>query len=253
MLGVLCVIHLIDVECREHHDTRICYSRPWSKIVERKLNSIPFKPSLLATKISLIRLLVLKLIAPRAFNMNKQVIIWGFIGNDNVGNITFIDLSEEDWFSIYSSYYKLPKFVVRILAEIERALLYMIVGASGIIVNLSAAVIAYNSMSSGLGIITGTIASTIGFEASIAWNFTLHELITFKGYNIERSRRAVFTRLIKYHFASITSWVCQASLATFLPSILGIKFWIAQLIGIIIGFTLNFILGYMYTWSRSSN
>jgi len=101
------------------------------------------------------------------------------------------------------------------------------------------------------GYIANPVASTAGFETSVLWNFTLHEKITFRGTSLNRSLKSVLIRLVKYHFVSIGSWVTQVTLATMLPILLHTPFWLAQLTGILLGFIVNFIFGYIYTWSKN--
>ncbi|MEM4763171.1 MAG: GtrA family protein, partial [Desulfurococcaceae archaeon] len=84
----------------------------------------------------------------------------------------------------------------------------------------------------------------------VLFNFTLHEVITFRGTGLSKAIRDVFERLIKYHSASIASFLSQVSMANLIPFLFKTPVWIGQLIGIIVGFIINFILGYLYTWSR---
>uniref|UniRef100_A0A7C2FD34 GtrA family protein n=1 Tax=Thermosphaera aggregans TaxID=54254 RepID=A0A7C2FD34_9CREN len=147
----------------------------------------------------------------------------------------------------------LPLSIALPLIEPLRVVKFLIVGVAGSIVNLAIAQSVFNYLT-GIGVvdlIKNPISSLTGFESSVLFNFTLHEKWTFADTNIDRGFRNVITRLIKYHGASITSFTSQILLATFLPILLGVVFWLAQLTGIIVGFALNFILGYVYTWSRS--
>jgi len=145
---------------------------------------------------------------------------------------------------------KLPRIIALPLAEFTRVLRFIIVGASGALVNLAIAQYSYILLTRFIQL-ANPVASTLGFESSVLWNFMLHESWTFRGVALDRSLGGRLGRLVKYHFASIASWASQVACATMIPLYTGTPFWLGQLIGIIIGFTVNFILGYMYTWSRS--
>lgn len=146
---------------------------------------------------------------------------------------------------------RLPKILALILSEPERVLVYTIIGASGIFVNLLVANTVFNFFGKMLkGFSINIVSSLSGFEASVLWNFILHEKITFRDVSLEKSYRGVSKRLVKYHFASIASMMAQISLATLLPAILGAPFLLGQLTGIFVGYVINLILGYFHTWSK---
>jgi len=145
---------------------------------------------------------------------------------------------------------KLSRIIALPLAEFTRVLRFIIVGASGALVNLAIAQYSYILLTRFIQL-ANPVASTLGFESSVLWNFMLHESWTFRGVALDRSLGGRLGRLVKYHFASIASWASQVACATMIPLYTGTPFWLGQLIGIIIGFTVNFILGYVYTWSRS--
>lgn len=147
----------------------------------------------------------------------------------------------------------LPVFIALPLIEPLRVMKFVVVGVAGSVVNLAVAQFVFNLFTS-IGVfelIKNPVSSLAGFESSVLFNFILHERWTFADTDIDRGFRNVFARLVKYHGASIASFSSQILLATFLPILLGVVFWLAQLTGIIVGFALNFILGYVYTWSRS--
>lgn len=160
-------------------------------------------------------------------------------------------LNEEELHWVLSR--KLPRVLSLFIAEYRRVLIYTLVGASGIVVNLYAALLFLYNVAARLipqEALGYFASSSFGFEASVLWNFVLHEKLTFRGTRQERGLGGILKRLAKYHVASAASYLAQVMCATFLPIALGLAFYIAQLIGILIGFTLNLILGYFYTWSR---
>ncbi|ADV64974.1 GtrA family protein [Desulfurococcus mucosus DSM 2162] len=143
---------------------------------------------------------------------------------------------------------RLPRILALPLSEVNRVARFIAVGASGVAVNLAVAELSHRLLQ-GNPLIANPIASTAGFEASVLWNFTLHEEWTFKDAGLSSKGRLV--RLIKYHLASIASWMSQVFFATVMPIYLGTPFWLGQAVGVLVGFTVNFILGYIYTWSWS--
>lgn len=148
---------------------------------------------------------------------------------------------------------KLPTLISLFIAEYRRVLIYTLVGASGIAVNIYAALAFLHYVAAHLAqqsAIRYFASSSFGFEASVLWNFALHEKLTFRGTPQERGLKGLLKRLAKYHVASIVSYTSQALCATLLPVALGLAFPIAQLTGVLVGYALNLIFGYFYTWSR---
>jgi putative flippase GtrA len=192
---------------------------------------------------------VLKLLRIRALRSQRGLVVWGIPRGKDVSecsDVVLVDLNEADWLKIYSK--RIPKLIALPLSEPLRVLVFIAVGVSGILVNLACAHIVHGLLS-GYGLISYPVASTSGFESSVLWNFTLHEKVTFRGTGLDRRVRSVFVRLVKYHIASIGSWITQVSMATTLPLLLRTPFLLAQFVGIVLGFAVNFILGYIYTWS----
>lgn len=188
--------------------------------------------------------MLLKLLGISAYRYTRDSVVWGFV--DGGGDVVSVEVSGEEWVQVLST--KLPRVLAIVLAEPLRVLVFVAVGASGILVNLAVATAVYNSIKH-YGLVANPLASAIGFEASVLWNFTLHEKVTFKDRSLDRSARGVISRLLKYHIASIASLATQVLFATLIPVALGVEFWIGQLAGILVGFAVNYLLGYVYTWS----
>lgn len=232
------------------HGERVIYSyEPWVYILPEKLSDHgdPWS-GLLLTRVGFFEKTILRILGFELLKYRGDLVVVGYVDQGEGGRyITLIELNNEDWFNIYS--HKLPGFIALPLSEVHRVLLYVLIGISGVFINLGTAVYVYKAIIEFTGALAYPIASTMGFETSVFSNFTLHELITFRGVKLGRDKSSVFKRLLKYHAASIASWITQVSLATILPIALGLAFWISQLTGIIMGFIVNFILGYIYTWS----
>jgi len=236
--------------CIAYSGVEVCSPLEWGEILSSKIDNIAVSGNIcIGTKLSLYRFLLLRLLRLRALRLNNMVVVWGVIAGRDVLNcreIILVNLSDNDWLKLYAR--KLPRLLALPLSEPLRVLVFMFIGISGIPINLTSAQAIYALLAK-YGYIASPIASTTGFETSVLWNFILHEKITFKGTGLEKHLKSVLTRLVKYHLASIGSWITQVTMATLLPLLLRTPFWLAQLVGIILGFAVNFILGYIYTWS----
>jgi len=220
----------------------VCAPRHWLKIALKKARSVD-KPVYLASRVSPYRLFLLELLGIGFYERRGDLVVWASVSGG--GEVVEVELSEQDWFDVYSA--RLPRLLALALAEPLRVAVFAAIGLSGVLVNLAVAGMAFGILQA-LSWVSRPLASTAGFEASLLWNFVLHEKITFKGRGLSARPGAVATRLLKYHFASAVSWISQASSATLLP-LLGAPFLLAQFIGIVLGFIANYILGYAYTWS----
>ncbi|MEM1863495.1 MAG: GtrA family protein [Desulfurococcaceae archaeon] len=241
-----------EIVCHNRDGLTICAPFPWNILI----NKITIKPihrnGVIASHISSLRKLVLKALGISVPRYENGLFIWGYFHeenkpiNPNKCPLYFVTLTSQDWYMVLRT--KLPRTLALVLSEIDRVVKFILVGGSGMIVNLVLAELVYRHISN-IELIAKPIASTIGFEASVNWNFSLHELWTFKGVELGRDLKNVLKRLLKYHFASIASWASQATFSTLLPVLFKTSFILGQFIGIVIGFIVNFILGYIYTWS----
>ncbi|MEM4717708.1 MAG: GtrA family protein [Desulfurococcaceae archaeon] len=234
---------------------RLCGTRPWIDVLKGKMDTLKIsKPISIYANISYLNKILLKIlrIKPLAEN-GKEILISYIESQDEVtGRLPekyLLKFNQRDWFSIYR--YRLPGLLALPLSELHRVIVYLAINTTGILVNLLLLVFTYNLLLSYVHeIILRSLSSLAGFEASVMYNFTLHEIVTFKGTGLDRSFKGVLHRLVKFHLASTLSLLSQLLMANILPIIFGLKIWIAQLVGIIIGFIVNFIFGYIYTWSR---
>lgn len=238
--------------CIAYGGVEACSPLEWREILSSKIDNIVVSNSTctcISTRLSLYRLLLLKLLRLRVLKSNNRIVVWGIIAGRDFSKCReniLVNLNDNDWLQLYSK--KLPKLLALPLSEPLRVLIFTLIGISGIFVNLVSAQTVYTLLAR-YGYIANPIASTTGFETSVLWNFILHEKITFRGTGLEKHLRKMLVRLVKYHFASIGSWAAQITMATLLPLSLRTPFWLAQLVGIVLGFVVNFILGYIYTWS----
>jgi dolichol-phosphate mannosyltransferase len=120
-----------------------------------------------------------------------------------------------------------------------RALKFIAVGVSGYFVNIGVL-----SLLVSLTGMLPLLAVIFSIETSIISNFLLNNFWTFRG------RKGSFSsKLIKYHCSSspgaITNFVAFALLLT-----TSLNLIIANTIGILLGFVLNYILSEIFVWKR---
>ncbi len=120
---------------------------------------------------------------------------------------------------------------------------FLIVGASGVFVNLFMMwliLLLTNSVD---------VASLAGIEASILSNYTLHEVFTFRHYfAVDCKGRGPIRRLLLYHRASIAAIITTYLVMRTLVSLLGLNPLLSQFIGILVGFALNYALSVETVW-----
>ncbi len=145
-------------------------------------------------------------------------------------------------------YGKLPYPIVLLLKEPNRVIRFGIVGSLGALVNVSTVVISANILGYTSEAKLLLIPVFLGFEASIVFNFILHELWTFREMDLPRGFLDRLRRLFKYHIASIVSLIIQSSTVLLLTGLFSINLALSDFIGILLGFIANYIIGRTITW-----
>ncbi len=146
-------------------------------------------------------------------------------------------------------YGRLPYPVLLLIREPWRVIKFGLVGLMGAFVN----VFVLTTIASMLGVVRGNFLSlvlpvTAGFEASIVFNFTMHELWTFRDMGLERRFLKRVERFFKYHVASIASFLIQYLTVAILYGVFEFHLPLASFTGILLGFIVNYIIGRAYTW-----
>jgi len=118
---------------------------------------------------------------------------------------------------------------------------FALVGASGIPVNLGVMALALRA---GAPV---DVASVLGIEASIAWNYSWHEMWTFKT-RFSGGLGAVLGRYLGYHASVLLGALAQYATMRMLYTLLGVNPLLGQLIGILVGFTVNYTLSREAVW-----
>ncbi|MEM3853564.1 MAG: glycosyltransferase [Conexivisphaerales archaeon] len=117
---------------------------------------------------------------------------------------------------------------------------YALIGLSGIFVNEAALYLL-------AGYISPLIADIIAIEVSILSNFLLNESWTFRGRRISRGASSVFRRLYVHNAAAAAAIVVNFAVFALLE-LTGVNLLIANLIGIIVAFSLRYLLSSRVVW-----
>ena len=126
--------------------------------------------------------------------------------------------------------------------ELQRIIKFMLVGISGIVVNLGL-----------LWLLTEVFgiyymySAAFSIETSIISNFMLNDIWTFRDRRL-RTSDPYFKRLIKYNFVAMGGLLINLIILYTLKEFLGIHYLIADLVGIFVAFVWNFILSTLWTW-----
>ena len=140
----------------------------------------------------------------------------------------------------------------RVPRRAARVLRFAAVGLSGVAVNLAAL-----HLFAGLLKLPEIAASALAIEASILWNFALHDAITFRDVRAV-ARAGPLGRLARYHAVSAASALLQ--FGTFVlagialvhatgRAELGALRYAAQGAGVVVGFTWNFAGSAGFAWA----
>jgi len=124
-----------------------------------------------------------------------------------------------------------------------RPLKFALVGASGVLVNLAV----YNFF---INLTSGShwFSSLMGAELSTIYNFVLHDLWTFR----DRRSGSAWSRMLLFHLAVLPAIITQYAVSNFLFYVAHMPGLLAQLIGIALGFIVNYVLSEIGVWRQRS-
>ena len=134
-------------------------------------------------------------------------------------------------------------YLIQVL-KISRIARFALVGLTGVPVNLGVMALL---LSLGAPV---DLASLTGIEASVAWNYTLHELWTFR-YKFHGGFRGTASRYVGYHISVLAGLATQYATMRVLYTLLGVNPLLGQLAGIILGFLVNFLFSRGLVWRRT--
>lgn len=133
-------------------------------------------------------------------------------------------------------------YLLHVLDLAHEAVRFTIVGGMGTLVNLATLSL--------LGYLLGVehwVAVLAAFETSTLFNFLLHELWTFKS----SFDKGVTKRLIEFHGAVVLHFVSQVAVSNLLFYSCRVERVLSQLTGILLGFSLNYVLSRYLVWRKS--
>ncbi len=139
--------------------------------------------------------------------------------------------------------------------ELVRFIKFIMVGASGILVNLGLYWIltefgGFTPIDdTSNGILSGNLALIISIEASIITNFILNSFFTFSDRNT-RGIGSFFKRLINFNLICLIGGLIQIGVANLFANVFGLNDLVSVLIGIIIAFLWNYLLNNFLTWKK---
>ena len=118
---------------------------------------------------------------------------------------------------------------------------FMAVGLSGVLVNLGV----LDAQVHILGLYSKSyLAVPLAFECSVIWNFALNNWFTFRAGSIKK------IRFIEYNASTVGSFIVQFASVYTLTTHAHIHYLIASIIGIILGFFVNYTIS-LRIWRRS--
>jgi dolichol-phosphate mannosyltransferase len=133
-------------------------------------------------------------------------------------------------------------YILHVLDLAHDSVRFAIVGGLGTLVNLATVALTgyYLGIEHWVSVVTA-------FEVSTLFNYTLHEVWTFK----TSFRRGFLSRLLKFHGAVVVQFLSQMSFSNLLYYAYGVGRLTAQLVGIVVGFILNYLLSKFMVWRRT--
>ena len=122
--------------------------------------------------------------------------------------------------------------------ENQRALLFLSVGLTGVVVNIWAHELVKRTFDVPETLPLILIPASIAREVSILWNFTFNELITFRDLRAQ-AHASFFHRVLRFNIVSIFSWIAYLGIISALI-FLGIDDIVALLLAIVLTFIVNY-------------
>jgi dolichol-phosphate mannosyltransferase len=126
--------------------------------------------------------------------------------------------------------------------EFWRFLKFVLVGASGILVNEGLLWVLH-----GFANLPLLLAPAIAIETSIITNYTLNDLITFRDRRVAGTA-AFFSRLGRFNVVSLVGAGINYGLLLLLTEVFGFYYLISNLVGIAIAMLWNYLVNLGWTW-----
>ena len=142
------------------------------------------------------------------------------------------------------AYYTVTHKEAPAYTEFSRMFKFMVVGMTGVIVNVGFLFI----ITEGFGIYF-MFSSLIAIEASIFSNYILNDIWTFG--DITDNKYSWSERLIRFQMVSVMGVLINMSTLYLLTTVFGLYYVIANLVGIALAFSWNFLVNRKFTWLKS--
>lgn len=133
--------------------------------------------------------------------------------------------------------------LARRTGELNRVLKFILVGLSGVVVNEGLLYL----LTSNVGLFY-LVSSVAAVQAAILNNFIWNHLWTFR--DRRTINESVWHRLGKFELVSIAGKLTNVLVLYLVVTFSGIQYLIANLIGIVIAFLVNFLANNMWTWRK---
>lgn len=128
-----------------------------------------------------------------------------------------------------------------LLVKLSKPLKFALVGVTGLAVNIASMIML---LAFGAPV---PLASAAAVEASILWNFILHEHFTFKT-EFKGGARSLMARLLGFHLSSLLSGIITVATASIFH-LTGLNPLVGQFLGVILGYIANYTVS-SKVWGR---
>jgi len=172
-----------------------------------------------------------------------------YYAENNCRSRVVIDVEYNPEVFLYMLLNTLPKTLVCLLLRMLRFIKFTLVGLTGFLVNLAVLYLADSVLRAFAGsVLSKAVASAASFEASLTWNFILHEYWTFRDLNLPRNLKSIAYRWLKFHASSLGSFIAQVACVTLLSGYLNTPLYASLTIGVILGVIVNYYLSRTLAW-----
>ncbi|MGC9307839.1 MAG: glycosyltransferase [Thermoplasmatota archaeon] len=184
---------------------------------------------------------------PIGYKILLEILIRGRCSHVEEVPITFQDREHGSSSLVANEYGKYLRHLLRLswdTGEILRFVKFMLVGGSGVLVNLG--VLWLLTEQAGLYYL---VSAVFAIELSILSNYALNELWTFRDRG-EKGLGNAGARLLKFNLISSPSFPMQLGVMGLLREVFGYYYMVAAVIAIGIVFIWNFFANNFWTWFR---
>lgn len=130
-------------------------------------------------------------------------------------------------------------YLKELFLDHKRLIQYMIVGGTGVLVDNGALYVLVEMFSTDV-----TVSKIMSAELAIATNFLINDFWTFR----EHGKDSILVRFLKSNVIRVFGVFVALVVLKILYEGFGLHLVLANSIGILIGFTSNYVLESIYTW-----